>query len=135
MKRWRVVYTVHLPMLIRDRCCNITDLENREQRLMKSVLVINLDVKDSHGEAANGAKLVLDLCRKVSFSRITYFTLSPFCKTCNFGTKMCLEHAESCKLGRGVFVWEFSWPTFGCLLQLFAFKICFLKPILPRTKQ
>lgn len=33
---------------------------------MKSVLVINLDVKDNHGEAANGAKLALDLCRKVS---------------------------------------------------------------------
>ncbi|KAL2609069.1 hypothetical protein R1flu_027642, partial [Riccia fluitans] len=43
----------------------IEDLENREQRLMKSVLVINLDVKDNHGEAANGARLVLDLCRKL----------------------------------------------------------------------
>ncbi len=42
------------------------DLENRETRLLKTVLVINLDVKDNHEEAAVGAKLALDLCQRVS---------------------------------------------------------------------
>lgn len=32
---------------------------------MKSVLIINLDVKDNHEEAAIGAKLALDLCQEV----------------------------------------------------------------------
>jgi RNA polymerase II subunit A C-terminal domain phosphatase SSU72 len=44
----------------------IEDLENRETRLLKTVLVINLDVKDNHEEAAVGAKLALDLCQRVS---------------------------------------------------------------------
>jgi RNA polymerase II subunit A C-terminal domain phosphatase SSU72 len=43
----------------------IENLENREQRLMKSVLVINLEVKDNPSEAAVGARLVLDLCTKL----------------------------------------------------------------------
>jgi hypothetical protein len=33
---------------------------------LKTVLVINLDVKDNHEEAAVGAKLALDLCQRVS---------------------------------------------------------------------
>lgn len=41
-------------------------MNNREQRLLKSVLIINMDVKDNHEEAAIGAKLALDLCHKVS---------------------------------------------------------------------
>lgn len=41
------------------------DLHNREHVLMKSVLVINLDVKDNHEEAAVGARLALDLCQEV----------------------------------------------------------------------
>lgn len=32
---------------------------------MKAVLVINLEVKDSHEEAAIGARLALDLCQDV----------------------------------------------------------------------
>ncbi|XP_024520465.1 RNA polymerase II subunit A C-terminal domain phosphatase ssu72 isoform X1 [Selaginella moellendorffii] len=43
------------------------DLQNREQTLFKTVLVVNLDVKDNHEEAAVGAKLALDLCKKVKF--------------------------------------------------------------------
>ncbi|KAH9533531.1 hypothetical protein CY35_18G057300 [Sphagnum magellanicum] len=43
----------------------IEDLENRETRLLKTVLVINLDVKDNHEEAAVGAKLALDLCQRL----------------------------------------------------------------------
>lgn len=41
------------------------DLHNREQSLMKIVLVINLEVKDNHEEAAVGAKLTLELCQAV----------------------------------------------------------------------
>ncbi|KAI4347303.1 hypothetical protein L6164_008125 [Bauhinia variegata] len=43
----------------------IEDLHNRYQVLMKTVLVINLEVKDNHEEAAVGAKLTLDLCQKI----------------------------------------------------------------------
>ncbi|KAF8018990.1 hypothetical protein BT93_H3770 [Corymbia citriodora subsp. variegata] len=43
----------------------LEDLNNREQILMKTVLVINLEVKDNHEEAATGAQLALDLCREI----------------------------------------------------------------------
>ncbi|XP_044947239.1 RNA polymerase II subunit A C-terminal domain phosphatase SSU72 isoform X1 [Hordeum vulgare subsp. vulgare] len=43
----------------------VEDMNNREQRLLKSVLIINMDVKDNHEEAAVGAKLALDLCHKL----------------------------------------------------------------------
>ncbi|KAG6475656.1 RNA polymerase II subunit A C-terminal domain phosphatase SSU72-like [Zingiber officinale] len=43
----------------------IEDLNNREQRLTRSILVINLEVKDNHEEAAAGAKLALDLCQEI----------------------------------------------------------------------
>ncbi|XP_058077738.1 uncharacterized protein LOC131226078 [Magnolia sinica] len=43
----------------------IEDLNNREHVLMKSVLAINLDVKDNHEEAAVGARLALDLCQEL----------------------------------------------------------------------
>ncbi|XP_073002939.1 uncharacterized protein [Typha latifolia] len=43
----------------------VEDLNNREQTLMKTVLIINLDVKDNHEEAAIGAKLALDLCQEL----------------------------------------------------------------------
>ncbi|KAG9441486.1 hypothetical protein H6P81_017340 [Aristolochia fimbriata] len=43
----------------------LADLHNREHVLMKSVLVINLDVKDNHEEAAGGAKLALELCEEL----------------------------------------------------------------------
>lgn len=32
---------------------------------MKTVLVINLEVKDNHEEAAIGARLALDLCQEI----------------------------------------------------------------------
>ncbi|XP_042478692.1 RNA polymerase II subunit A C-terminal domain phosphatase SSU72 isoform X1 [Macadamia integrifolia] len=41
------------------------DLHNREHALMKSVLAINLDVKDNHEEAAIGARLALELCQQL----------------------------------------------------------------------
>ncbi|PON41543.1 RNA polymerase II subunit A [Parasponia andersonii] len=41
------------------------DLHTREHVLMKSVLVINLEVKDNHEEAAVGARLALDLCQEI----------------------------------------------------------------------
>eukprot|EP00268_Persea_americana_P006515 TRINITY_DN1234_c1_g2_i3.p1 TRINITY_DN1234_c1_g2~~TRINITY_DN1234_c1_g2_i3.p1 ORF type:complete len:114 (-),score=29.75 TRINITY_DN1234_c1_g2_i3:402-743(-) len=43
----------------------VEDLHNREHVLMKSVLVINLDVKDNHEEAAVGARVALDLCQEL----------------------------------------------------------------------
>lgn len=32
---------------------------------MKAVLIINLEVKDNHEEAASGAKVALELCKEV----------------------------------------------------------------------
>lgn len=43
----------------------MADLHNRDQVLLKTVLVINLEVKDNHEEAAVGARLALDLCEQV----------------------------------------------------------------------
>ncbi|KAM0882212.1 hypothetical protein ACQ4PT_032488 [Festuca glaucescens] len=43
----------------------VEDMNNREPRLFKSVLIINMDVKDNHEEASVGAKLALDLCQKL----------------------------------------------------------------------
>ncbi|GMN53396.1 hypothetical protein TIFTF001_022538 [Ficus carica] len=43
----------------------IEDLNNREHVLMKSVLIINLEVKDNHEEAAVGARLALELCQEI----------------------------------------------------------------------
>jgi RNA polymerase II subunit A C-terminal domain phosphatase SSU72 len=40
-------------------------MHNREQRMLKNALIINMDVKDNHEEAGVGAKLALDLCQKV----------------------------------------------------------------------
>ncbi|KAL6181397.1 hypothetical protein ACLB2K_048052 [Fragaria x ananassa] len=42
-----------------------TDLHNRDQVLKKCVLIINLEVKDNHEEAAAGARLALDLCQEI----------------------------------------------------------------------
>lgn len=41
----------------------IEDLQNRDVRLMKTVLVVNIDVKDNHEGAAIGARLALEFCR------------------------------------------------------------------------
>ncbi|OWM91465.1 RNA polymerase II subunit A C-terminal domain phosphatase SSU72 [Punica granatum] len=43
----------------------LEDLNSRDQSLMKMVLVINLEVKDNHEEAAIGAQLTLDLCLEI----------------------------------------------------------------------
>ncbi|KAL6641821.1 hypothetical protein ACP70R_020002 [Stipagrostis hirtigluma subsp. patula] len=43
----------------------VEDMNNREPRLMRSVPIINMDVKDNHEEAGVGAKLALDLCQKL----------------------------------------------------------------------
>ncbi|KAF3456767.1 hypothetical protein FNV43_RR01421 [Rhamnella rubrinervis] len=43
----------------------IEDLNNRDHVLMKTVLIINLEVKDNHEEAAIGARLALDLCQEI----------------------------------------------------------------------
>ncbi|KAF5734050.1 putative Protein SSU72 [Tripterygium wilfordii] len=43
----------------------IEDLFIRDHALMKSVLIINLEVKDNHEEAAVGARLALELCQEV----------------------------------------------------------------------
>ncbi|NP_001141361.1 RNA polymerase II subunit A C-terminal domain phosphatase SSU72 [Zea mays] len=43
----------------------VEDMNNREPRLMKCVLIINMDVKDNHEEAGVGAKLAVELCQKL----------------------------------------------------------------------
>ncbi|KAI9080073.1 hypothetical protein K1719_038006 [Acacia pycnantha] len=43
----------------------VEDLHNRDHVLMKAVLIINLEVKDNHEEAAVGARLTLDLCQEI----------------------------------------------------------------------
>ncbi|XP_068308130.1 uncharacterized protein [Pyrus communis] len=43
----------------------IEDLNNRDHVLRKCVLIINLEVKDNHEEAAVGARLALDLCQEI----------------------------------------------------------------------
>ncbi|XP_075492050.1 uncharacterized protein LOC142530140 [Primulina tabacum] len=42
----------------------VEDLHNRNHVLMKLVLVINLEVKDNHEEAATGGRLALQLCQE-----------------------------------------------------------------------
>ncbi|KAH7405547.1 hypothetical protein KP509_15G075200 [Ceratopteris richardii] len=41
------------------------DLQDRGHNFMKSVLVVNVDVKDNHEGAALGARLALEFCRLV----------------------------------------------------------------------
>ncbi|KAJ8771917.1 hypothetical protein K2173_027094 [Erythroxylum novogranatense] len=43
----------------------VEDLHSRDHILMKPVLVINLEVKDNHEEAAIGARIALDLCQEI----------------------------------------------------------------------
>ncbi|XP_050236121.1 uncharacterized protein LOC126686133 [Mercurialis annua] len=43
----------------------LQDLHTRDHVLMKSTLVINLEVKDNHEEAAIGARLTLELCQEI----------------------------------------------------------------------
>ncbi|OIW21495.1 hypothetical protein TanjilG_05144 [Lupinus angustifolius] len=43
----------------------IVDLHNRNHVLMKTVLIINLEVKDNHDEAAIGARITAYLCQEI----------------------------------------------------------------------
>ncbi|XP_022137335.1 RNA polymerase II subunit A C-terminal domain phosphatase SSU72 [Momordica charantia] len=43
----------------------IEDLNTRDHGLMKTVLIVNLEVKDNHEEAAIGARLTFDLCQEI----------------------------------------------------------------------
>ncbi|OAP15630.1 hypothetical protein AXX17_AT1G68100 [Arabidopsis thaliana] len=43
----------------------LEDLNNREQSLTKTILVMNLEVKDNHEEAAIGGRLALELCQEI----------------------------------------------------------------------
>lgn len=54
------------------------DLNNREQSLMKTILVMNLEVKDNHEEAAIGGRLALELCQEVSNLIKKYIYIYPF---------------------------------------------------------
>ncbi|KAL2344162.1 hypothetical protein Fmac_005447 [Flemingia macrophylla] len=47
----------------------VEDLHTRDHVLMKTVLVINLEVKDNHDEAAVGARLTLDLCQQIEAAK------------------------------------------------------------------
>ncbi|KAF8657954.1 hypothetical protein HU200_059647 [Digitaria exilis] len=53
----------------------VEDMNNREPKLMKSVPIINMDVKDNHEEAGVGAKLAVELCQKVDYHVIQLFWL------------------------------------------------------------
>lgn len=53
----------------------MADLHNRDQVLLKSVLVINLEVKDNHEEAAIGARIALDLCEQVHVMSCNVFDI------------------------------------------------------------
>ncbi|KAK8552736.1 hypothetical protein V6N13_121120 [Hibiscus sabdariffa] len=58
-----------IPMDLSSKHCSpfiiYPNLHNRDQVLLKSVLVINLEVKDNHEEAAVGAHLAFDLCEQI----------------------------------------------------------------------
>ncbi|KAK3001626.1 hypothetical protein RJ639_020756 [Escallonia herrerae] len=43
----------------------VEDLHNRDHVLLKPVLIINLEVKDNHEEAAVGGRLTLALCQEL----------------------------------------------------------------------
>lgn len=43
----------------------LEDLFNRDHVLLKPVLIINLEVKDNHEEAATGGRLALELCQEL----------------------------------------------------------------------
>lgn len=55
---------------------NGADLHNRNHVLFKPVLVINLEVKDNHEEAAIGGRLALQLCQEVYIATIQVFHLN-----------------------------------------------------------
>lgn len=63
---------------------------------MKTVLIVNLEVKDNHEEAAIGARLTLDLCQDVCFihvivsSHCTY-TTSPLLSDFLWYTYFCVQ--------------------------------------------
>jgi RNA polymerase II subunit A C-terminal domain phosphatase SSU72 len=56
----------------RSLILHCVDLHNRDHVLLKTVLIVNLEVKDNHEEAAIGARLTLDLCQEVCLS-VAYF--------------------------------------------------------------
>lgn len=43
----------------------IEDLNTRDQTLLKPILIINLEVKDNHEEAAAGARVALEMCQQL----------------------------------------------------------------------
>ncbi|KEH16098.1 ubiquitin-conjugating enzyme [Medicago truncatula] len=43
----------------------VEDLHNRDHVLLKTVLIVNLEVKDNHEEAAIGARQTLDFCQEI----------------------------------------------------------------------
>ncbi|CAI9113211.1 OLC1v1013781C2 [Oldenlandia corymbosa var. corymbosa] len=53
----------------------LEDLHNRRHAFMRPVLVINLEVKDNHEEAAVGARQALLLCQDVRFCNYGYLLL------------------------------------------------------------
>ncbi|XP_047311792.1 RNA polymerase II subunit A C-terminal domain phosphatase SSU72 [Impatiens glandulifera] len=44
----------------------IEDMNNRDHVLMKPVLIINLEIKDNHEEAAIGGRLAFSLCQELN---------------------------------------------------------------------
>lgn len=50
-------------------------MNTRDHAMMKTVLIVNLEVKDNHEEAAIGARLTFDLCQEVWLSNSLDFIL------------------------------------------------------------
>jgi RNA polymerase II subunit A C-terminal domain phosphatase SSU72 len=68
-ERWQENHTEHFDVVITfddlvfDKL--LDDVQGREQKLMKSFLVINMAVKDNPTEAAKASPLALQLCKKL----------------------------------------------------------------------
>lgn len=70
------------------------DLNTREQPFMKTVLVINLEVKDNHEEAAIGGRLTFDLCQEVCLLLFFIVSLVYHLKHHRTFTGLCIDRSS-----------------------------------------
>lgn len=77
----------------------VADLHNRKHVLLKPVLVINLEVKDNHEEAAIGGRLALQLCQEVhlfAIRKLKTVVLAAYYVRCNDMQIEAAENWEEC---------------------------------------
>jgi len=72
LSRWLLLKYSFCSTVWWQLCNNWADLNTRDHVLMKAVLIVNLEVKDNHEEAAIGARLTFDLCQEVQLSWISF---------------------------------------------------------------